>query len=116
MLLLKYEDVWGPFNPGATTSGITNKGTMFLTRYSVSTEGEYVFYTEKPSDEENFTDMYLYLIDPTSAKEVLYNDDGAGNLQAKIIAKLKPGIEYLLITTTFNMQNNGSYILHFKPV
>lgn len=112
----KYEDVWGPFNPGSVTSGTTYKGAMVLTRYSVSTEGEYVFYTKKSLDSESITDMYLYLIDPTSTKEVLYNDDGAGNLQAKIIATLKPGIEYLLITTTYNIQNNGLYMLYFDSV
>ena len=112
----KYEDVWGPFNPGGMTSGTSNKGTVFLTRYNVSTEGEYMFYTEKPSSAESTTDMYLYLIDPTSTTAALYDDDSAGNLQAKISTTLKPGIEYLLITTTFNIQNNGPYYLYFRAV
>ena len=75
-----------------------------------------MFYTDKPSSAESTTDMYLYLIDPTSTTAALYDDDGAGNLQAKISATLKPGIEYLLITTTFNIQNNGPYNLYFRAV
>lgn len=112
----KYEDVWGPFNPGNMISGTSYKGAVTLTRYNVSTEGAYMFYTEKPSSAESTTDMYLYLIDPTSTTAALYDDDGAGNLQAKISATLKPGIEYLLITTTFNIQNNGPYNLYFRAV
>lgn len=112
----KYEDILGPINPKTMISTTSYKGAVSLTRCSVSTEGEYMFYTEKPSSTESITDMCLYLIDPTSTRAALYDDDSAGYLQAKISATLKPGIEYLLITATYNIQKNGPYCLNFKTV
>lgn len=114
--LEKYEGVWGPFSPGSLTSGTTYSGAVMLTRYSVKEVGTYTFYTDKGSNAESYTDMYLYLIDPTSTDACLYNDDGASNLQAKITTTLNPGIEYLLITTTYNIQTSGAYQLYFKSV
>lgn len=56
--------------------------------------------------------MCLYLIDPTSTKPSISNDDGAGNSQAKITAMLEPGIHYLLLTTTYDINQSGSFRLY----
>lgn len=32
----------------------------------------------------------------------------------KITATLKPGVEYLLVTTTYNIQNSGNYSVHMR--
>lgn len=109
----RYEDISGPYTPGCSIGSRTYIGAMFLIRFNVLTEGDYIFYTENPSYSETITDMYLYLIDPTSTAAALYDDDGAGNLQAKISVTLKPGIEYLLIVTTYNIQSRGPFTLYF---
>lgn len=112
----KYEKFDGIFRPGGMTAGTTLADYVIVTRYCVDVEGTYMFYTQKYRYSDEITDMYLYLIDPTSTEPCWFNDDGAGNLQAKIEAIMKPGIEYILITTTYNIHNNGDYELFFASV
>ncbi len=112
----EYEKFDGVFKPDSVTAGTTLADFVELTRYSVDVEGTYSFYTQKYTYCNEITDMYLYLIDPMSTKPCWFNDDGAGNLQAKIEITMKPGIEYLLITTTFSIHIQGLYELYFMPV
>ena len=103
-------------NMGSMTAGSTSAGSVMLQRYYVpqSNAGGYVFETDRGSDTSAYSDMYLYLIDPTSTKLCLSNDDGAGNSQARIATMLEPGIHYLLLTTTYNIEKSGSFRLYTR--
>lgn len=68
-------------------------------------------------------DSYLYIIDPRSTDAIsssfdassVYNDDGAGNLQAKITKQLDGDVPYLVVLTAFNPSTqSGSYMIIFS--
>ena len=110
-----YESI-GLSNMGSMTAGGTLAGSVSLQRYSInqSKAGGYVFETDRGSDTGSYSDMYLYLIDPTSTEPCLYNDDGAGNSQARITTMMEPNIQYLLLTTTYDINKTGSFRLYTK--
>ncbi len=67
-------------------------------------------------------DTYLYIIDPRSTAPIsssaiqpsTYNDDGGGNLQAKITKTLDANVPYLVIISAFNpATQSGVYRLYF---
>lgn len=67
-------------------------------------------------------DTYLYIIDPRSTEPIspnfskpsCYNDDGAGNLQAKITKTLTANAPYLIIASAYNPSSlSGSYHMGF---
>lgn len=72
----------------------------------------YTITTDKYSDNSDYIDMYIYLIDVESTEPCLYNDDGGGNLQSKIITQLEAGKTYLLLMSTYNITSqSGQYKL-----
>ena len=67
-------------------------------------------------------DTYLYVIDPRSTLPIstsasqpsTYNDDGGGNLQAKITKTLDANVPYLVIISAYNpATQSGVYRLYF---
>ncbi len=109
----KYEDLRGVYSADCIYEGLTTSGSVSLSRYTVNSTGVYTFYTDIRTGYYNYPNMYLYLIDPSSTEPSLYNDDGAGKMQAKITTTLKPGVEYLLVTTTYDILNSVNYSVHF---
>lgn len=58
---------------------------------------------------KNFT--YLYLVDPYSTNLCMYNDDGGGNLQAKITENLIAGRRYFIVSCPRTMSTSSAYLL-----
>lgn len=95
---------------------------------TISGGGALLCYNAKASKTVTFTmnasfDTYLYVIDPRSTDLIssnanaasVYNDDGAGNLQAKITKTLDANVPYLIIASAFNPSSqSGSYTLSFS--
>lgn len=110
---INYEGI-GLSNIGSMTAGSTSAGSVMVERYYLTQPNACgcVFKTDRGTDTGTYSDMYLYLIDPTSTKPSISNDDGAGNSQAKITAMLEPGIQYLLLTTTYDINQSGSFRLY----
>ncbi len=77
-----------------------NNRTKVIT-FTPSTTGTYAI------ELESIFDNYLYVIDPRSSNKIVsdvdYNDDGGGNLQAKITRKLEKGVPYLIIYSQWNL-------------
>lgn len=94
-----YEDIW---HLGTNVVGCGFTSTLNTTQvicYTPGTSGTYRFTTNSADS----IDTYLYFIDPTSTEACLYNDDGAGSLQAKIDVDLIAGRRYLLIVSAFSI-------------
>lgn len=98
-----------------TTSLSQNQ--VAIVRYHTSPTGTVVTFTSEAS-----FDTYLYVIDPRLAAPIsssgsqpsTYNDDGAGNLQAKITKTLDGGVPYLVILCAYNPANStGLCYLNF---
>ena len=95
----EFEDIW---LLGSNIIGCSFTSELNATRaicYTPGASGTYKFTTKSADD----IDTYLYFIDPTSADACLYNDDGAGNLQAKIEVDLVAGRKYLLIVSAYSI-------------
>lgn len=119
-------------------SSITRTWSLFKTYYK-NTEvnngaGNVAMYTLQPATSSSYTiettkkgsyvDTYLMLIDPRRAdddryvpkaeklKSSIYNDDGGGNLQAKIsIGSHATDIPYLIIASTYSYSVSGNFYI-----
>lgn len=111
-----YENIYnGPVN-WSGHSGSLKLNSVDVFRYSPSTNR-----TINLKMDASF-DTYLYIIDPRSAEPIspnfskpsCYNDDGAGNLQAKITKTLTANAPYLIIASAYNPSSlSGSYHMGF---
>lgn len=88
-----------------------------LLRYKVDSSKSITFTTDCSFD------AYLYIIDPRSTDAIssnlngasIYNDDGGGNLQARITKELDSNISYLIILTSYSpSMQSGNYIITFR--
>ena len=59
---------------------------------------------------ETKLDTYLYLIDPSTTNVCLYNDDGAGNLQASITSNLIANKTYFIVVSTYDITSQKGTI------
>jgi len=94
--------------------------SMFLLKPAITSS--FSIQTTKKND---YVDTYLYYIDPRRAdmdkddyskaeylKSCISNDDGAGNLQAKLsLGKHDCNIPYLIIAGTFSSSISGNFYL-----
>jgi len=105
---LDYESAYGFTNGTANLTGSTTQNLVALFRFIPPTTKTYTLYTDKYGS--TYLDMYLYLIDPRSTMPIsstftqpsVYNDDGGGNLQSRIVKELQAGVPYLVIISTYN--------------
>ena len=91
-------------------------GSVILYTFTPAYSTLYTLYTTaSPSGR---IDMYLYLIDPrstdiistTMTDDSVYNDDGNGDLQAKIEKEVEQGVPYLLIISPYNLDSSGRFL------
>lgn len=106
----------GPENWSAHSGSLSEYNSAIL-RYNSSTAKSVTFTTNCEFD------AYLYVIDPRSTDAIsssdsgasVYNDDGAGSLQAKITKQLDANVPYLVILTAFNPSTqSGNYTISFS--
>lgn len=91
----------------AILSTYMQEGGTYVYKFIPSESRLYTITTEIV-DEENIQDMYLYLIDPRSTLNIVYDDDGGlEESQARIRINLEAGVPYLLIITRFNPDTSG---------
>lgn len=97
-------------------SGSLSSNNSVIVRYNANITKNVTFTTDCDFD------AYLYVIDPrstdaigtSSGSDSVYNDDGAGNRQAKITKQLEANIPYLVILTAYNPSTqSGSFKINF---
>ncbi len=107
----EFEDIWLLESNIIGCSFTSKLNTTRVICYTPGTTGTYRFTTQSADS----IDTYLYFIDPNSAEACLYNDDGAGNLQAQIDVDLVAGKKYLLIVSAYNItEKSGSMGLNIE--
>ncbi len=74
-----------------------------ILRFIPSQAGIYQIDTFYLNGEEDGVDNYLYLITPSSISAALYNDDDAGDYQARITLELEANNEYVIIVSQYNV-------------
>ncbi len=90
-------------------SGLLSNYTSALVRFNSSTSKSVTFTTDCEFD------AYLFVIDPRSTEAISsngasgYNDDSAGNMQAKITKQLDANVPYLVILTAYNPSTQSGY-------
>ena len=105
--IVTYEDIWAVTNlTGYTFNTWTVLNQTKCITFSAPSDGVYTF--EMISD----YDTYLYVIDPQSfsiwKNGVDYDDDSGTSFNALISRELKAGIPYLVVYSSYNIQNSSS--------
>lgn len=105
--IVTYDDIWAVTGfVGYTFNTWTVLNQTKCITFSAPSDGTYTF--EIISD----YDTYLYVIDPQSFSTwkngVDYDDDSGTNFNALISRELKAGIPYLVVYSSFNIQNSSS--------
>ncbi|MDE5553319.1 MAG: hypothetical protein K2I67_02120 [Malacoplasma sp.] len=100
----RYENIWGA---GNTTSMIFEFPVLsYSTRPIIFTPSEFGIYTLKTGYlGDTRVDTYLYFVDPTITDECLFNDDGAGDLQALITTELVADRTYFLVVSPYHLSS-----------
>ena len=99
-----YEDVHGCNEDVVEYGTALSQEEVALLRYYTSETSTVTFTTQA-----NF-DAYLYVIDPRSTESIspsggapsTFDDESAGNMQARIIKTLDPGVPYLVILCAYD--------------
>jgi hypothetical protein len=108
-----YENIWHikATNPGFSWASALNKTKIIC--FTPETSGTYQLQTSSSSG----IDTYLYFIDPESTTACLYNDDGAGNLQALITTDLIANRRYFIVVSAYNITtSSGGMGLSIKKI
>lgn len=93
----------------------TYLNTTRVITFTPTESGTYKFTTNY--DEETRIDTYLYFVDPSTVEPCLYNDDGAGDLQATLSAELEVGKTYFIIVSPYNITTtSGSLTLNVTKI
>lgn len=105
--IVTYDDIWAVTGfVGYTFNTWTVLNQTKCITFSAPSDGTYTF--EIISD----YDTYLYVIDPQSFSTwkngVDYDDDSGTNFNALISRELTAGIPYLVVYSSFNIQNSSS--------
>ncbi len=103
-----YEDIWNSNSNslGYYFSSIIN--TTNIITFTPTESGLYTMQTDYTG--ENRIDTCLYLIDPSSTESHLFNDDGAGNLQAQIKTNLIANKPYFFIISAYDITTVSDWI------
>ncbi len=96
-----YENIWNAEGTSITYFFPTSLNTTRVMTFTPTESGTYKFTTNYDGDTR--IDTYLYVIDPNSTNSYLYNDDGAGDLQATLSTNLVAGRTYFIIVSTYNI-------------
>lgn len=98
----KYEDIWGASGSESQTFEfpVFSNSTRTII-YTPTESGTYTFKTSYVGDTR--IDTYLYIVDPKSTNACLFNDDGAGDLQALITTEMVAGRTYFLVVSPYNL-------------
>ena len=96
-----YENIWNAEGTSITYLFPTSLNTTRVMTFTPTESGTYKFTTNYDGDTR--IDTYLYVIDPKSTNSYLYNDDGAGDLQATLSTNLVAGRTYFIIVSTYNI-------------
>ena len=88
---------------------VQNANTTTVMTFIPSQSGTYTLNLNFVGDTR--IDTYLYLVDPYSTNLCMYNDDGGGNLQAKITANLIAGRRYFIVSCPRTMSTSSAYLL-----
>lgn len=100
-----YEKIWNVKGEMVAYSFSTTLNTTRVMTFTPTTSGTYKFTTNYSGDTR--LDTCLYVIVPNSTNAYLYNDDGAGDLQATIPTELAAGETYFIIVSTYNITANS---------
>ncbi len=105
----KYEDIWNQSNMTnvSFTFSIYSNSTRIFT-FNPSESGTYTIRTSYGGDTR--VDTCLYVVDPTVTDLCLYDDDGAGDLQALITTELESGRTYFLVVSSYNLSVTSNNI------
>lgn len=110
-----YEDIWNSSASSVTYYFSTALNTTMAITYTPTESGTYKFTTGYQGDTK--IDTYLYVIDPYSTSNCLYNDDSAGDLQASLTTELEAGRTYFIIVSAYNITTtSGSMMLNIKKI
>ncbi len=98
----KYEDIWNQSNMTSASFGfpIYSNSTRIFT-FNPSESGTYTIRTSYGGDTR--VDTCLYVVNPAVTDLCLYDDDGAGDLQALITTELVSGRTYFLVVSSYNL-------------
>lgn len=96
-----YDEIM-PLKGFNTTYGFSSSlNTTRIVTFTPTESGIYTFKTSYLGDV--IIDTCLYIVDPHSTNECLFNDDGAGNLQALISVDLIANRPYFIVVSTYNI-------------
>ncbi len=97
-----FEDIWTHESAGGVTFIFSSSlNTTRVITFTPTESGTYTFKTGY--EDETRVDTYLYVVDPYTTNSCLYNDDGAGDLQALITMDLVAGRTYFMVVSTYNI-------------
>lgn len=95
----KYENIWTARSTEASFTFSSSLNTTRVITFTPKESGTYKFKTCYIGDTR--IDTYLYLVNPYSTDACLFNDDGAGDLQALITTDLVEGRTYFIVVSTY---------------
>ena len=111
----KYEDIWTYNSTGVTFYFPATLNTTRVLTFTPTESGTYKFQTNYVFGSR--VDTYLYVVDPTTTYQCLYDDDNAGDLQALITTDLVAGRTYFIVASTYNITTtSGSLSLDIKKI
>lgn len=96
-----YEDIWNSNSSNVTFYFSTSLNATRVMTFTPTESGTYTFKTGY--EDETRVDTYLYVVDPYTTNACLYNDDGAGDLQALITMDLVAGRTYFMVVSTYDI-------------
>ena len=96
-----YEDIWNYESVYMIYGFSSSLNTTRIITFTPKESGTYTFKTNYSGDTQ--IDTCLYVVDPYTTTACLYNDDGAGDLQALITMDLIAGRPYFIVISTYDI-------------
>lgn len=88
---------------------VSSLNSSCIMTFTPTVSGTYTF--ESGYVDTDCIDTYLYLVDPHTTNMCLYNDDGAGNLQAIIKTDLIEGRTYFIVLSSYNIVSTAGRLI-----
>lgn len=88
---------------------ISSLNSTYVMTFTPTVSGTYTF--ESGYVGATCIDTYLYLVDPHTTNMCLYNDDGAGNLQAIITTNLVEGRTYFIVLSSYHIASTATRLI-----
>ncbi len=99
--ITNYESIWNETGTSATYPLIMFTGQTTVMTFTPTESGTYTFAMGYVGDVR--VDTYLYLVDPHSTSPCLSDDDGGGDLQAKITTNLIANRRYFIVASPYSL-------------